>query len=230
MKQRPLTIFLYGLSIACFLAGLFLLIRQYVLLPGKYEPPVSPTPALSPSPTVTITPSVSATSAPTPSPTPYVKPIPTRIYFTEAEVMADIVPVGIIEEGEGQGQMDTVDDPDLAAWYEPGPAPGEEGNAILNGHKSWQGKIGRFSVLWDMEIGDEIAIAFEDGSVQYFYAVSVDFYPYDNVPNEVMDLSGESRVTLITCYGDFDHAAGTSSERCVVVCQSAEAIAAKQAD
>ena len=101
MKQRPLTIFLYGLSIACFLAGLFLLIRQYVLLPGKYEPPVSPTPALSPSPTVTITPSVSATPAPTPSPTPYVKPIPTRIYFTEAEVMADIVPVGIIEEGEG---------------------------------------------------------------------------------------------------------------------------------
>ena len=68
--------------------------------------------------------------------------------------MADIVPVGIIEEGEGQGQMDTVDDPDLAAWYEPGPAPGEEGNAILNGHKSWQGKIGRVYVLWGMENGD----------------------------------------------------------------------------
>lgn len=43
-----------------------------------------------------------------------------------------------------------------------------------------------------------------------------------------MDLSGESRVTLITCYGDYDRTAGTSKQRCVVVCQSAEVISAKQ--
>lgn len=230
MKQKTVNILLYTLSAVCLIAGVYLLIRQYVLIPGEYTPPATPTPAPSPTPAATATPGVSATPAPTPSPTPYVKPIPTRIYFTKAEVMADIVPVGIITEGERQGQMDTVDDPDLAAWYEPGPAPGEEGNALINGHKSWQGKIGRFSVLWDMEIGDEIAVEYESGDVKYFYVVSVDFYPYDGVPNEVMDLAGESRVTLITCYGDYDRSVGTSSQRCVVVCQSAETIAAKQAE
>lgn len=34
--------------------------------------------------------------------------------------------------------MDTIDDPDVAAWYEPGYAPGELGNALINGHKSWK--------------------------------------------------------------------------------------------
>ena len=79
-----------------------------------------------------------------------------------------------------------------------------------------------------MAVGDEIAIEYEDGAVKYFYVVFVDFYPYDGVPNTVMDLSGESRVTLITCYGDYDRTAGTSKQRCVVVCQSAEVISAKQ--
>ena len=230
MKRKYVNILLYLLSAAFLIAGVVLLVRQYVLLPGAYEPPATPAPTATPVPTpvVTQTPGVSAAPVPTPSPTPYVKPIPTRIYFTKAQVMADIVPVGIVEEGERKGQMDTVDDPDLAAWYEPGPAPGEEGNALINGHKSWKGKIGRFSVLWDMEPGDEIAIEYEDGTVKYFYAVSVDFYPYDGVPNEVMDLSGESRVTLITCYGEFDRTAGTSKQRCIVVCQSSDMIAAKE--
>ena len=228
MKRKVVNIILYALSAAFLIAGVYLLIRQYVLIPGEYEPPASPAPTLTPTPVATATPGVSETPVPTPSPTPYVKPIPTRIYFTKAEIMADIVPVGIIQEGERQGQMDTVDDPDLAAWYEPGPAPGEEGNALINGHKSWKGKIGRFSVLWDMAVGDEIAIEYDDGAVKYFYVVSVDFYPYNGVPNTVMDLSGESRVTLITCYGDYDRTAGTSKQRCVVVCQSAEVISAKQ--
>ena len=142
---------------------------------------------------------------------------PVRIYFTAAEVMADILPVGIIEDGERAGQMDTIDDPDVAAWYEPGPAPGGPGNALINGHKSWKGKIGRFSVLWDMQTGDEVIIEYADGSLAAFYADSIAFYPYNAVPDEVMSLEGESRVTLITCYGEFDRQAGTSEERCVVV-------------
>ncbi len=234
MKQKTVTIALYCLSAALLIAGVFLLVRQYVRLPGNYTPPATPSPtlpAVTPSPTPagvreTATPKPTAT----PEPTPYIKPIPTRIYFTDAEVMADIFPVGKIEEGDRKDQMDTIDDPDVAAWYEPGPAPGEPGNALINGHKSWKGKIGRFSVLWEMEVGDEIAIEYEDGSVRYFFAVSIDYYPYDAVPASVMDLGGESRVTLITCYGEFNQSAGTSSERCVVVCQSADLIAGNQAE
>jgi len=219
MKKKVVEYLLYGLSALFLIGGIAMLLRQYVLMPGNYTPP-----AVTPSPNVFQTPIPSQkpqeTPAPSPSPTPYVKVAPIRIYFTDAEVMADIFPVSIIEEGERAGQMDTIDDPDVAAWYEPGVSPGGPGNAIINGHKSWEGKIGRFSVLWDMQVGDEVAIEYADGSLAYFYAVSVDFYPYDAVPDEVMSLEGESRVTLITCHGDFDRNAGTSEERCVVVLKS----------
>ena len=134
--------------------------------------------------------------------------------------MTEIYPVGVIEEGDRKGQMDTIDDPDVAAWYEPGYAPGELGNALINGHKSWKGKIGRFSVLWDMKEGQRVAVEREDGSVLYFKVVSVDFYPYDDYPEEVMQIESDvAKLTLITCYGDFDHSAGTSKQRCVVVCE-----------
>lgn len=154
MKRKVVNIILYALSAAFLIAGVYLLIRQYVLIPGEYEPPASPAPTLTPTPVATATPGVSETPVPTPSPTPYVKPIPTRIYFTKAEIMADIVPVGIIQEGERQGQMDTVDDPDLAAWYEPGPAPGEEGMRSSTATKAGKGKSAAFPCCgtWRLEM------------------------------------------------------------------------------
>lgn len=227
-KKSWLVIALYILSALLFIAGVVLIIRQFVLIPGEYvEPDPTPTPTAkptaSPTPGISGTPEVTATPSPTPEPTPYVKPIPTRIYFTDRKVMCDIFPVGIITEGDREGQMATIDDPDVAAWYEPGPAPGEPGNAILNGHKSWKGKIGIFSLLWDMEPGENIAIAFEDGQVRYFRAISIDFYDHDKVPEDVMNIYSESpRLTLITCYGDFDSSIGSSVQRCVAVCVPAE--------
>lgn len=216
MKKKITEYVLYALSALLLVGGILMLLRQYVLMPGTYTPPtVTPAPTATPLPTAA--PQAEAAAAPSPSPTPYVKVAPTRIYFTKAEVMADIFPVGIITEGERAGQMDTIDDPDVAAWYEPGAAPGGPGNALINGHKSWKGKLGRFSVLWDMQVGDEVIIEYADGSLAAFYAVSVDLYPYDGVPASVMELEGESRVTLITCHGEFDRNAGTSEERCVVV-------------
>lgn len=231
MNRKTTNILLYIISALLLASGIFLVLRQYVLIPGEYVPPEGSLPVQTPAATPSPTPSTTGTGvgttqtpAVTPEATPYVKPIPMRIYFLDAEVMCDIVPVGRIEEGDNAGQMATVDDPDLSAWYEPGPAPGEVGNAILNGHKSWHGKIGRFSVLWNMKVDEIVAIAFADGSYKYFAVISADFYPYDDVPAEVMNLVSETpRMTLITCYGDFDRIIGTSVQRCVVVCEPVEA-------
>ncbi|HWQ57390.1 MAG TPA: class F sortase [Clostridia bacterium] len=229
--SKKINILLYIISGLLLASGIFLVIRQYVLIPGSYVSPgkdvlptvtasAAPSPTPSPTPGTTPTGGTTQTPAVTPSPTPYIKPIPLRIYFIDAEVMCDIVPVGRIEEGERAGQMDTVDNPDLAAWYQDGPAPGENGNALLNGHKSWKGKIGRFSVLWNMRIDDLVAVALDNGEVRYFTVISVDFYPYNDVPAEVMNLESTApRMTLITCYGEFDQAVQTSSQRCVVVCE-----------
>lgn len=226
-RLSALDIVLYCISGALLIGGIILIVRQYVLIPGHYEAPPTPTPAVTPTITPTpssdldvTTPEPENTVELTPTPYEYTRSAPTRIYFLDAKVNVDVYPVGIIEEGEKKGQMDTIEDPDVAAWYEPGYAPGELGNAIINGHKSWKGKIGRFSVLWDMKTGQQVAVEREDGSVLYFMVVSVDFYPYDDYPESVMEMESDTaKLTLITCYGDFDRSAGTSEQRCVVVCE-----------
>ncbi len=226
MRRKAINIFLYVLSALFFAAGILLVVRQYVLFSGEYVPPgqdVPGTPAYTPAPPLSPEPGGTQEPAATPESTLAPRKLPVRIYFIKDRVMCDIVPVGRIVGGARDGQMDTVDDPDLAAWYEYGPSPGEEGNALLNGHKSWQGKIGRFSVLWNMVRDDLVAISYDDGSVRYFSVTTVTFYPYDDVPAEVMYLASESpKVTLITCYGDFDRLIGTSKQRCVVVCEPIE--------
>ncbi|OQB25462.1 MAG: Sortase family protein [Firmicutes bacterium ADurb.Bin182] len=198
---------------ALLITGTVLTIREYVLIKKPYTPPPTPrpeqprTPAPSPSP--------GATPAPSPSPTPYIKPIPVKIYFTEREIETDIVKVGILENGE----MGTVDDAKLAAWLEEGPAPGESGNALINGHVRWKGTKGYFSILKEMKIGEEVVIEFEDGSAKAFEAVSIDIYKLDDIPDEVLNLGGETRMTLITCLGDYNPDIGTSESRVVVVCK-----------
>lgn len=72
-----------------------------------------------------------------------------------------------------------------------------------------------------MEIGEEVAIEYNDGSVRYFKVRSVDTYYLYELPPTVMGLGGDTRLTLITCLGDFNHDIGTSEHRVVVVCDPA---------
>lgn len=202
---------LYIVIGAVFLTGVYLILRQYVLFPEKYVEP--PTPA----PTATLAPTLapSATPLPTPSPTPYVKKIPVRIYFTDHKLQAEILPVGVTENNE----MATIDSAKDAAWYQFGPSPGEPGNALINGHVRWKGEKGTFSILKEMKTGEEVVIEFDDGTFKYFTVDSLNTYLLDEVPASVMDLKGDSRMTLITCLGDYDHALGTSRSRVVAVCK-----------
>jgi sortase (surface protein transpeptidase) len=98
-------------------------------------------------------------------------------------------------------------------------APGEEGNSIIAGHRSKNHVAGTFKALWYVEINDAVVIDFEDGSQRWFYISSINRYPFDEVDPSVMEFDGETRLTLITCIGEWDNAAGTSSERMVVVCR-----------
>ncbi len=223
LKSRAFWVVMYVLIAALLLGGIYMVAREYILFPSKYEAPPTPAPAEPPTPAPTLAPS--ATPAPTPEPTPYVKPIPLRIYFTAHKLQCDIYPVGVTEDNA----MDTIDSAKDAAWYQYGPAPGEQGNALINGHVRWSGEKGTFSILKEMEVGEEVVIEFEDGTFKYFEAVSIDTYLLDEVPPEVMELDGESRMTLITCLGDYDTSIGTSRSRVVAVCKEKNAAAATAA-
>jgi len=211
------------IAAALILYAAVILFRQYVFIPDKYEAP--------PAPEATPVAELSAT----PAPTPYVKKIPVKMYFTEREVSFDVVPVGIVPytDAEGnqvvtpQGQkvytMDTLDTEKSAAWLENSSSPGEYGNAIFNGHVTWKKVAGVFSLLPKMEPGEEIVVGYDDGSTMTFLVDRVNIFAFDDEPADVMAYdTGDSRMTLITCYGEsWNSEMGTREQRCVVVAKPA---------
>ncbi len=153
------------------------------------------------------------TPTPTPSPTPRINP--TLVAFPSFEEETPIVPVGM----DKTNKMATISKPDVATWYRYGATPGDsEGNAIFAGHVRWGGRRGDFALLHDIQIGDSVLVTLDNGEEREFTVVFNETYLLSDVPEWVMDLRGEGRLTLITCAGDFDPNIGTSESRTVVLC------------
>ena len=75
-------------------------------------------------------------------------------------------------------------------------------------------------MLWNMEQGQQVAIERENGEYLYYEATSVDFFPNDKVPEYVLNMESDTaKITFIICYAEIYYNAGTSKERCVVVCK-----------
>lgn len=195
-----------------------IMLRQYMLLQQLRN---TPWPDIGPLPAhvleVTINPegSLSPDATLDPNATPYIKPIPVRISFPRFDVVSDVYPVGETPEGN----IDTVDSAEDSAWFEPYPAPGEPGNAIINGHVSFNGSRGSFAALKEMVIDDEVIVEFEDGAVKYFEVYRNETYLIEEFPEDYLEPDGEARLTLITCKGDYDRSIGTSRSRVVVLCR-----------
>lgn len=216
-KKSLRNLILNCISIALVLFAAIIVLRQYVYLPGQYEAP--PTPAVTETPVAT------------PEPTPYIKKIPVMMYFSDREISFPVETVGIVPYTDSKGRevkaedgstvytMGTVDSEKVAAWLDASASPGEYGNAIFNGHVSWKKVAGVFSVLPKMEEGEEIIVEYDDGSTMTFTVTNVDIYGIDDVPETVMAYdTGDSRMTLITCYGEsWNSGLGTRNQRCVVV-------------
>lgn len=213
LNKRWIRIGLYMVIAALFLGGLLITIRQNVIFQPDYVAPPTPQPTAPPTPAPSA--KTTALPSPSPSPTPYEKPIPVKIYFPAYKLSADIHVVGIKD-----GAMDTLDSAADVAWLGVGPAPGEEGNAQLNGHVTLDGVAGTFMALRDkLKLGDEVVIEFIDGRIQSFSITLLETHGIDAFPAKFLelDVGGEPRITMITCQGDFDRDIGTSRSRVVAV-------------
>lgn len=209
---KGVKIAILAVSISLILLGVCMAIFQTVYIPSNnYVPPP-----------VIVTPSTHDIIIPVYTgellPTPFNKVAPSKLYFIERNISCNIQKVGRTQDGA----MGTVDSPYIAAWYEDGPSPGDSGNALVNGHVRWGGMAGTFSILPEMKTGEQIVFEYENGSQKTFYVSEVLFHPFDNVPPELMSQSGEDRVTLISCHGEWDSDAGTSSQRVFVICTQAK--------
>ena len=178
----------------------------------------SPTPPPAPSPEITVTPSEEPSPDPEPEPEPKKPPIkawPIWMYIPALGVDAEIKDTGTDFTAD---TMIIAPGGSVISWWRGSSIPGNEGNAIFGGHNRWKGELGQLFALDTLEIGDEMVIEYDDDTSLTFRLESVFVYLLATAPAaQIMDTSGDARVTLITCKDPFNPNTGTSDNRIIAV-------------
>jgi len=147
------------------------------------------------------------TSTPTPQ-----RQLPTQLAIPKISVMAPVEQVGV----DRNNNMAVPTKASDVGWYRPGPAPGEAGDAVIDGHLDWTtGK----AVFWDLHLlqaGDEIDVVAQDGVKLRFAVTDAHSYPYTAHPAGLFATSGQPQLSLITCSGSWDKGRQIYLQRLVV--------------
>jgi sortase A len=112
--------------------------------------------------------------------------------------------------------LDTPRDFHDVAWYRLGPAPGQPGNALINGHVNWWTGSAVFTHLSQLRRGDEVIVLREDGSRAVFRVTSRTTVAAGARVASLFAPSSVATLTLITCTGVWDRARGTDTQRLLV--------------
>lgn len=228
------------LSLLIFLVACGGTVSPTVAPTATLPPPTATTVAVAP--TATVAPSTPTISAPTATgtvapaalaaPTPLVPtatippPAPTataipragqpvRLQIPSIKVNAAIEHVGLTASGD----MDVPKSYDNTAWYEPGPRPGEVGNAAIAGHVD--SKTGK-AVFWDLaklKPGDEVFVVGDDGATRRFVVSAVASYGRTDAPlQQIFGPTTAQHLNIITCdsTSTFDRAKGEYAANVVV--------------
>ena len=137
---------------------------------------------------------------------------PVRVVIPAIQVDAAVEARGL----DRQRNLDTAQDFEHAAWYDRSPAPGQPGNALLNGHVNWWTGDAVFTHLKQLRLGDEIRIYRADGTSAVFRVTA----------RQVVDATARvawlfapgrtAQVTLITCAGVWNPLTFTNTQRLLV--------------
>lgn len=164
---------------------------------------VLPEPNLTPVPT----PSASPTTNPTPS-----VGRPARITIGAIGVDAPVVPVGLRPDGAMQ-----TPERGLVGWYDPGPAPGEPGAAVVTAHVDSTAGPDVFHQLHALRPGDLVVVGDDTGVDHRFRVTRVDQFPKTRLPiDQIWNDSPAVSLRLITCGGAFDPATGHYRDNVIV--------------
>jgi sortase (surface protein transpeptidase) len=137
---------------------------------------------------------------------------PVRLLIPAIGVNADVEALGL----DAQGRMATPSRAESVGWYSPGTAPGDVGDAVIDGHLDWTSGPAVFWRLGRLKRGDEITVVRSDGSRARFAVQSSATTPYDASTDALFTRSGPPALTLITCAGAWDRQRGTYLQRLVV--------------
>jgi sortase (surface protein transpeptidase) len=161
-----------------------------------------------------------ATAAPAPAPVS--RGVPIRLAIPKLGLSAAVEPVA----ADQRGVMDVPRDYHDVAWYAPGVAPGEPGDAVIAGHLDWV-VDGRdvpavFWTLGSLAPGDRLSVTTDTGDVLTFSVTASQRLPADADPAAfgLFATTGARRLTLITCAGQWSAAQHRYLERLAVTAVS----------
>ena len=142
------------------------------------------------------------------TPVPVPAFVPVSMAIPKIDLEAPIVPVQTEPDGK-MGSPKTARD---VGWWE-GRKAGK-GNVLLAAHHDWNGALGSFYRLGDLEKGDQVIVR-GDGKALTYRIVWVKNYDRNTDATELLGNDNGQVATLITCGGVFDTSAGTHAERIV---------------
>jgi len=139
-----------------------------------------------------------------------------RLVVPSLNINAPIESVGLLADGSmavpTQNQWDGV------GWYKFGPVPGEQGNAVIDGHLDRPG--GAAAVFWrlhELQKGDNVMVVTSQGKTLHFRVTNVQIYTPDLAPREqIFGATSGSFLNLITCAGQWIPSRQQTTERLVV--------------
>jgi sortase (surface protein transpeptidase) len=138
--------------------------------------------------------------------------LPATLLIPEIGVAAAVEPVRV----DSRGNMGVPSEPEHVGWYEPGPAPGAPGDAVIDGHLDWYTGKAVFENLRTLRQGAEIDVIARDGATLRFVVTDSRTVAYTDRPAGLFATTGSPRLSLITCGGAWDKRKGTYLERLVV--------------
>lgn len=165
-----------------------------------------------------------APGSPRPAPTagavnnPKVRVTPIAVHIPKLDAHSSLLKLGL--DTNQRMQTPPVTTPMQAGWYEPGPAPGQTGPAVIVGHVDGATQPGIFHRLHELAPGDRITVERADSSVVTFVARRTIHAPKDHFPTkEVYGRTPGPELRLITCGGPFDRAARSYRDNIIVFAQ-----------
>lgn len=124
---------------------------------------------------------------------------PVSVSIPEIDLESELMDLGL--QANGMVEVPPFDVGSPAGWYTHGPTPGEVGPSVLLGHlNAIDGGPGVFAQLPDLQVGDTIETARDDGSTARFTVYRTEHFVKEDFPTlEVYGNTDEAELRLITC-------------------------------
>jgi LPXTG-site transpeptidase (sortase) family protein len=137
-----------------------------------------------------------------------------RLRIPSMQVDAKVEVAGLDEKGA----MENPSGPGDVAWYEFGPLPGNQGNAIFSGHVD-HSDTGP-AVFWDLRElrpNSVIDISLTDGTTLSYRVVAKTYVNVASAPiDAIVGPTSNESITLITCSGAYDETGNGYDQRLIV--------------